>query len=93
MVRQHRFKRERKRRKIGAILANCESIVKAALVSKWKVKVRKEGNSYAKLKSTIMIIGQKEVERAEKERWGISKERLFRKKRAGEGNLCGVNQW
>ncbi len=75
MVRQHRFKRERKRRKIGAILANCESIVKAALVSKWKVKVHKEGNSYAKLKSTITIIGQRdsgarEVERADEERKG-----------------------
>ena len=46
-----------------------------------------------------MIVGwrnskAREVERAvERKGGGQEKLRLFRKKRAGEGNLCKLNQW
>ncbi len=70
-----------------------ESIVKAAPVSKRKARTKKEGtyekegNSSAKLKSTIMIIGQRDSEAREVERdeekkdGGIEKPRLLRKKK------------
>ncbi len=59
----------------------------------------KEGNIFTKLKSTIIIIGQRdsearEVERAEERKgWGIRKAEIVQKKRAGVANLCNVNQW
>ena len=45
-----------------------ELTVKAASFKKIRWKYEKEGNSFAKLKSTIMIIGQRDSEAGEVEK-------------------------
>ncbi len=60
---------------------------------KRKGMYEKEGNIFAKLKSTIIIIGQKdsearEVERAEERKgWGIRKAEIIQKKESRRGKL------
>ncbi len=75
-------------------------------IGRWKYK--NEGVSFAKLKSTIMVVGQRESDAGDvdkekgtqwlmkrelkKGKWGIRIAKIAQENRAGKQNLCNLNQ-